>query len=289
MLKTSYNPPGNNDLANKANVTLSRNKVCKPKSPKKAVKRRSPKNDSRGVLKSGMKKCKMIKYSTNRADSITELTSVDRILCIDEGIIECSPKHVLKGFLRNVQLPFRGLTKPKLQFNLRWYLQNRIMQCPLPATLLKRAKFWRVTVVSKPLYSPSKKGTTRFIVRTEWGQLGGKRSGERKTPRKIIPRQTTNRIWISNEYNTKDQAVRVARLKIKQKLKAGYYLSTEGSLSWCETTEKSTPALVRSDNHRKLKFAGVLQVREFQKNLPVVQYTSIEDAAFVNFMSDNEA
>jgi len=289
MPKTSPHPPGNNALVNTAHDTRSRNKVCKPKRPKKAVKRRTLKSDRRGVLKAGTKKGKMSKHSTKRAYSTTEPTTFESMLYIDKGIIESSPKHVLEGFLRDVQLPFRGLTKSELQFNLRQYLQNRIMQCPLPATLLKRAKFWRVTVARKPLCSSSKKGTTRFIVRTEWGQLGGKRFGERKTPRKIIPRQTMNRIWISNEYNTKDQAVRVARLKIKQKLKAGYYLSTEGSLSWCEAREKSTPALVRSDNHRKLKFAGVLKVREFQKNLPVMTYTSIEDAENVNFMSDNEA
>jgi len=285
MLTTSPHPPGNNTLANKAYATSSRNKVCKPKSPKKAVKRRTPKNDRRGVLKTGTIKGKMIKHSTMRADSSTQPTPVDSILCIDEGIIESSPKNVLMGFLRDVQLPFRGLTKSKLQFNLRRYLQNRIMQCPLPATLLKRAKFWRVSVARKP---PSKKGVIRFIVRTEWGQLGGKRFGERKTPQKIIPRQTMNRISISNEYNTKDQAVRVARLKIKQKLKAGYYLSTEGSLPWCEAREKSTPAIVRSDNHRKLKFAGVLKVREFHKSLPAMSYIPVEDAENVNFMSDNE-
>jgi len=285
MLTTSPDHPGNNSLANRARAAHSKNKVCKPKSPKKAVKRRSRKNDRRGVLKVGTKKNQL----SNDTSKSIELTPVDSILCIDEDIIESSPKNVLKGFLRNVQLPFRGLTKSKLQFNLRWYLQNRIMQCPLPATMLKKAKFWRVTIARKPLYSPSKKGSTKFIVRTEWGQLGGKRLGERKTPRMIIPRQTMNRIWISNEYNTKDQAIKVARLKIKQKLKVGYYLSTEGSISWCEAREKSTPALVRSDNHRKLTFARVLKVREFQKNLPVMTYRSIEDAEKVNFMSDNEA
>jgi len=276
MTKTSPHTFGNNDSVNETQST------------QEAVKRRSPKNHPRGVLKAETRNIQMRKDSIKRPYYSIESAPVDRILCIDESIIETSPKQVLIGFLRDLKLPYRGLTKSKLQCNLRGYLQNKMMQCPLPATLLKRAKFWRITVSRKHIYSPLKKGAARFIVRTEWGQLGGKRFGERQTPRKIIPNPTKNRIWISNEYNTKDHAVKVARLKIRQKLNAGYYLSTEGSLSWCEAREKSTPAFVRSDNHRKLKFAGVLKMREFEHNLPVITYTHINDTPKVNFMSDNE-
>jgi len=77
-------------------------------------------------------------------------------------------------------------------------------------------------------------------------------------------------------------------LKIKQKLNKGYYLSTEGSLSWCEAREKSAPALVRPFKKRKLKFAGVLKMREFEHSLPVVKFNPIKKAPKVNFMSDNE-
>jgi len=267
-----------------------KNEIRRPKSPKKAIKRSSPGADRRGVLKVVSKTSLSSDISPHKPHQRNEPKPVDRILFIDESIIESSPKPILEGFLRDLQLPFRGLTKSKLQSSLRGYLQRRIRQCALPATLLKKAKFWRVTIVRKTTCSKSETTNTeaKFIVRTEWGQLGRKRSGERQTPRKIIPTPTKNQTYETKEYSTKDQAEKFARSKIRQKLNTGYYLSTEGSLPWCESRENSTPALVRSDNHRTLKFAGVLKMREFEQDLSVMTYTSVSEAPKVNFLSDNE-
>merc|ERR1719494_656006 len=125
--------------------------------------------------------------------------------------------------------------------------------------------------------SKTPRAGAQFVVRTEWGHLGRKRSGERQTPRKIVPTPTKNRTW-TKEYSSKEQAEKFARSKIRQKLNTGYYMSTEGSLRWCDSRENSTPALVRSDNNRTLKFAGVLKMREFEQDLSVTTYTSVSEA-----------
>merc|ERR1719192_317777 len=166
------------------------------------------------------------KKSLQRPQQSNEVKPLDCIICIDKNIIKSSPKSILEGFLRDLRLPFRGLTKSKLQSSLRRHLQQRTKQCPLPATLLKKAKFWRVTVVRKRSQSKTPLTGAKFVVKTEWGHLGRKRSGERQTPRKIIPTPTKNRTWESKEYSTKEQAEKVARNKIRQKLNTGYYLST---------------------------------------------------------------
>jgi len=250
----------------------------------------SSSNVNRGGLLKAVSKTNLgIDNSHSQTHLSNEAKPLDRILCIDESIIESSPKPILEGFLRDLRLPYRGLTKSKLQLSLRQYLQQRIKQCLLPATLLKRAKFWRVAVVRKTSSqnkSPNSEAT--FLVRTEWGSLGRKRFGERQTPKKIIPNPTKNRTWESKAYRSKERAEKVARSKIRHKLNTGYYLSTEGSLPWCETREKSAPALVRSDSNRTLKFANVLKMREFEKDRPVMTYTQIKEAPKVNFLSDDE-
>jgi len=285
MPRSSPHKSSNKPIANQQLT----NETPRPKSPKKVSKRSLPVR-RRGVLKAVSKTSLIKKKSHQKSQKNKEIESLDCILCIDESIIESSPKSILEGFLRDLRLPFRGLTKSKLQSSLRKYLKQRIQQCPLPATLLKKAKFWRVTVVRKSMCFQGKAPRTgaKFIVRTEWGHLGRKRSGERQTPRKIIPTPTKNQIWESKEYSTKEQAEKVARNKIRQKLNTGYYLSTEGSLPWCESRENSTPALVRPDNHRTLKFAGVLKMREFEQDLSAMTYTPVPVAPKVNFLSDNE-
>jgi len=279
-----------NKSCNEASADQQSTKVTpRPKSPKKVLKRSSPVR-RRGVLKAVSKTGLIKKKSPQRPQKNKEIKPLDCIICIDESIIESSPKSILEGFLRDLRLPCRGLTKSKLQSSLRRYLKQRIKQCPLPATLLKKVKFWRVTVVRKAKYAHSKAPRigAKFIVRTEWGHLGRKRSGERQTPRKIIPTPTKNQTWGSKEYSTKEQAEKVARNKIRQKLNTGYHLSTEGSLPWCESRENSTPALVRPHNHRTLKFAGVLKMREFEQDLSAMTYTPVPEAPKVNFFSDNE-
>lgn len=268
----------------------STNKIRRLKSRKRVLQLSTPNVNLRGVLKSVSKTSIGIENPATKPQQSNEPKPLDRILCIDEHIIKSSPKPILEGFLRDLRLPYSGLTKSKLQSSLRRYVQQRIKQCPLPATLLKKAKFWRVTVVRKTVSSQSKISNTeaKFLVRTEWGCLGRKRFGERQTPKKIIPTPTKNQTWDSKLYSTKKQAEKVARSKIRQKLNTGYYLSTEGSLPWCETREKSTPALVRSDNRRTLKFAGILKMREFQQDRSVMTYTPIKEAPKVNFLSDNE-
>jgi hypothetical protein len=245
----------------------------------------------RGLLRAFSKTSLGIDNSLNKTNLSNEPKPVDHILCIDESIIESSPKPILEGFLRYLRLPYRGLTKSKLQLSLRQYLQQRNKQCLLPATLLKRAKFWRVAVVRKTMSSQNKMTNppkATFLVRTEWGSLGRKRFGRRQTPKKIIPTPTKNQTWESKVYSSKERAEKVARSKIRHKLNTGYYLSTEGSLPWCETGEKSAPALVRSDSNRTLKFANVLKMREFEQDRPVMTYTQIKEAPKVNFLSDNE-
>jgi len=270
------------------NCKLIKNESRRPKSPKKVMKRALPRSNQRGALKAVLKTSLGSYKSPLKPHKRKKTKPIDRILCIDESIIASSPKAVLEGFLRDLRLPFKGLTKSKLQSSLREYLQERVKHCTLPATLLKKAKFWRVTVVRKACsQSEIPNIKAKFIVRTEWGHLGRKRSGERQTPRKIVPTPTKNRTW-TKEYSSKEQAEKFARSKIRQKLNTGYYMSTEGSLPWCESRENSTPALVRSDTHRTLKFAGVLKMREFEQDLSVMTYTPVKEAPKVNFLSDNE-
>jgi hypothetical protein len=260
------------------------------KSAKRVIQLSSSCINRRGLLKAVSKTSLGINNSPNETHQSNEPKPLERIICIDENIIESSPKPILERFLRDLKLPYRGLTKSKLQLSLRRYLQLRIKQCLLPATLLKKAKFWRVAVVRKTMCSqnevPYMEAT--FLVRTEWGWLGRKRFGERQTPKKIIPNPTKNQTWESKAYSCKEQAEKVARSKIRHKLNTGYYLSTEGSLPWCEAREKSAPALVRPDSNRTLKFAGVLKMREFEQDCPVMTYTQIKEAPKVNFLSDNE-
>jgi len=277
--------------SHEASANQQSTKENRKRKPTKRVVMLSPFNvNRRGVLKSATKTSLGIDKSPSKPHQSNEPKPLERILYIDESIIETSPKPILEGFLRDLRLPYRGLTKSKLQSSLRGYLQQRSKQCLLPATLLKKAKFWRVAVVRKSMCSKRKIPNTEatFLVRTEWGWLGRKRAGERKTPKKIIPTPMKNRTWNSKVYSTKEQAEKVARSKIRQKLNTGYYLSTEGSLPWCETRENSTPALVRSSNHRTLKFAGVLKMREFEQNRSVMTYTPIKEAPKVNFLSDGE-
>jgi len=218
----------------------------------------------------------------------TRLTCLGRIVCFDEDIIETSTKEQLEKFLTDLGMmpPKEKLqpTKKQLQDCLRRYLEARAKRCALPATLLKRGKFWRVAI--KRRRPAGSLHSTMFVVVSKWGALGRKRNGLQATPMKIVPTPTKNQ-ESERTFGSRDEAMRFARSRIKAKLKEGYYLSSEGALP-VDSKENNAPVQVRTMAQRGLKFAGVLQVREFDLRKSAKKYRDVKEDMEVNFESDHE-
>lgn len=222
------------------------------------------------------------------AQQRTRLQSLGRIVCFDEDIIETSTKEQLECFLADLgMMPPRNKvhpTKAQLQKVLRAYLEARSKCCSLPATLLKRGKFWRVAIKRR-----KPKGSFMnpiFVVVSRWGALGRKRNGLQATPMKIVPTPTKNQ-ESERAFKSRDEAMRFARSRIKAKLREGYYLSTEGSLP-VQSKENNAPVQVRPMAQRGLKFAGILQVREFDLRKSARKFRDVREDMEVNFESDHE-
>lgn len=218
----------------------------------------------------------------------TRLNCLDRIVCFDEDIIETSTKEQLERFLQDLgMMPPKGKTQPtkkQLQSVLRHYLEARSRRCSLPATLLKRGKFWRVAIKRRKAAGNMQEAV--FVVVTKWGALGRKRNGLQATPMKIVPTPTKNQ-ESERACGSRDEALRFARSRIKAKLKEGYYLSSEGSLA-IDSKENNAPVQVRALAQRGLKFAGVLKVREFDLRKSAKKFREVKERMEVNFESDHE-
>lgn len=232
----------------------------------------------------------------------TRVASLDRIVCFDDDIIQTSAKKTLEEYLSDLgMLPStigssstKKITKKQLQATLRKYLDIRARNCQLPATLLRRGDFWRVSVRRKntPRTPPTRAQTAPrvsrpvYIVSAAWGKLGRKRTGQRPTPKKILPTPTKTKSW-QKEFKTLEEAMRCARNRIQAKRSEGYYLSTEGSIG-VDGNHQNTPVVVREDSERSLKFAGLLRVREFNNRFPVTRFSDLNRSTPTNFESDNE-